>query len=211
MAYYYGTGSGGVFGQGILKLQEMGVLDVILPFILIFTIVFAVLQKTKILGDDGTAEKHPKKNFNAVIALVMALAVIIPHVSGMYPSPESDVVNIINQALPNISIVLVAVIMMLLMVGVFGGEVSFAKSSLMGWAVGFAILATVYIFGSAAEWWQLPGWLNFLQDSDTQALVVILLVFGAMIAFITSDGSKKDNTKPTFLEQLGRVGGYEKK
>jgi len=34
------------------SLQDIGVVDVILPFILIFTIVFAVLEKTKILGED---------------------------------------------------------------------------------------------------------------------------------------------------------------
>jgi hypothetical protein len=192
--YYYGSGSGssGFLAQGIYKLQEIGIVDVILPFILIFTIVFAVLQKTKILGHDETPEKRPKKNFNAVISLVMALAVVIPHVTGTYPTPESDVVNIINMALPNVSVVLIAVVMMLLMIGVFGGGVDFAKSRLAGWAVGFAILATVFIFGTAAYWWELPVWMNFLYDSDTQALIIILLVFGALIMFITSDDKPKN-------------------
>jgi len=72
---------------------------------LVFTIVFATLQKTKILGEDEN--KKPRKNFNAVIALVMGLAVVIPHVIGSYP-PDGDVVNIINNALPNVSVVLVA-------------------------------------------------------------------------------------------------------
>jgi hypothetical protein len=218
MAYYSntgyygssGSGSGGILAQGILKLQEIGIMDVILPFILVFTIVFAVLQKTKILGHDETNEKRPKKNFNAVIALVMALAVVVPHITGSYPSDSVDIVNIVNAALPNISVVLIAVIMMLLMIGVFGGEVNIFKSGIGGWAVAFAIVATVFIFGSAAQWWQLPFWLDFMMDSDTQALVIILLVFGALIAFITADDKPKDPKAYSFMEELGKVGGYKK-
>jgi hypothetical protein len=206
----YGSSSGGILAQGIFKLQEIGVMDVLLPFILVFTIVFAVLQKTKILGHDETDVKRPKKNFNAVISLVMALAVVVPHITGSYPTPGSDVVNIINMALPNISVVLIAVVMMLLMIGVFGGEVSIFKSGLGGWAVAFAIAATVFIFGTAAYWWEIPQWLDFLYDSDTEALIVILLVFGALIAFITADDSKKDDGKYSFIEELGRVGGYKR-
>lgn len=213
MAYggtYYGSGSGGVLAQGVYKLQEIGVLDVILPFLLIFTIVFAILQKTKILGHDETEAKKPRKNYNLVVALVMGMAVIIPHVTGSYPSPESDIVNIINSALPNVSVVLIAVVMMLLMIGVFGGGVDFAKSKLAGWAVAFAIAATIFIFGSAAYWWELPQWLGFMMDSDTQALVIVLLVFGLLIAFITAEDKPKDPKKYGVLEDFGKIMGYKK-
>ena len=44
----------------VTLLQDYGVLDFLLPFILVFTIVFAVLEKSHILGN--------KKNFNVIIA-----------------------------------------------------------------------------------------------------------------------------------------------
>ena len=193
----------GIFEEGLIVLEQAGILDVILPFILVFTIVFAVMQKTKILGErkDGA----PHKNFNAVIALVMGLAVVIPHVIGSYPSPEADVVNIINGALPNVSVVLVAVIMLLLIMGVFGGEVNIAGSNLAGWAVMFAIVATIVIFGNAANWFNLPSWLYFLQDSETQALVVVVLVFALIIYFITKEDKPKDSKEPSFMESLGKA------
>ncbi len=213
MAYYgtgyYGTGSSGMFSQAIFTLQQAGIVDVIIPFILVFTIVFAVLQKTKILGED-TETKRPKKNFNAVIALVMGLAVVIPHVTGTYPTPESDVVNIINQALPNVSVVLIAIMMMLLIIGVFGGDVKFANTSLAGWAVIFAIVATAWIFGAAAGWYQLPYYLSFLMDYNTQALIVIILVFAVLIWFITKEDKPKDSKKPTGIEELAKIIGYKK-
>jgi hypothetical protein len=213
MAYYgtgyYGSGSGGVLAQGIYRLQEIGIVDVILPFILVFTIVFAILTKTKVLGTEPGDANKPKKNFNLVVALVMGLAVVIPHVTGSYP-PNSDIVNIINQALPNVSVVLVAVIMMLLLIGVFGGGVDFAKSKLAGWIVVLSILLTLFIFGTAAGWWLLPQWAGFMLDSDTQALVVIILVFGLLIAFITAEDKPRDASKYSMMEDFGKVMGYKK-
>ncbi len=215
MAYYdngyYGSGGDGILARGIQQLVDIGVADVILPFILIFTIVFAVLQKTKILGVDEFNQNKPRKNFNAVIALVMGLAVIIPHIIGAYPSRESDIVNIINIALPNISVILVAVIMLLLVIGVFGGGVDIAGSSLASWAVMFSIVATVFVFGSAARWWELPMYMNFMMDSDTQALIVVILVFAILIWFITKE-DKPASTQPTWWDNLGKVmGGGAKK
>ena len=37
----------------IYTLERIGVADVILPFVIIFTIVFAALQKSKILGQES--------------------------------------------------------------------------------------------------------------------------------------------------------------
>ena len=192
-----------IFQNFIASLDSMGVTDVLLPFILVFTIVFAVLQKTKILGEEK--DGRPRKNFNSVIALVMGLAVVIPHVLGSYPDPRYDVVNIINTALPNVSIVLVAVIMMLLIIGVFGGEVNIAGSSLAGWAVLFAIAATIFIFGSAAEWFQLPEWLYFIEDPATQSLIIVVLVFALIIWFVTKEDKEKKPGELSFMEGLGKV------
>ena len=58
-------------------LNKLGVYDVILPFLLVFTIVFAILEKTKILGIDKIDGKElGKKNINAMVAFVIAFLVI---------------------------------------------------------------------------------------------------------------------------------------
>ena len=62
----------------IVRLDALGLTDVILPFMLIFVIIFAILQKTKILGES-------RKNLNVVIAIVVGLLVIIPHATGRFP------------------------------------------------------------------------------------------------------------------------------
>jgi len=60
---YYGTG-GGYLGNALLRLQAWGLSDVILPFILIFTVVFAVMQRVKPLGD----AEGKSKAFSVVLA-----------------------------------------------------------------------------------------------------------------------------------------------
>jgi len=166
--------------DALYNIGNLGVMDVLVPFILVFTIVFAVLQKTQILGEG-------KKNFNVIIALVMGLAVVMPHVMGYYPA-ERDIVNIINSALPNIGVVAVAVVMLLLIIGVFGGNVKIADSPLASWAVLFAIVVVIVTFGGAAGWFgSMPNWLGFLNDPDTQALVIVILVFAIIIWFVTKE------------------------
>src|SRR3989344_2229777 len=56
------------FGTLISELQSLGVYDYFLPFLLIFAIVFAILEKTKIFGE--------KTNINVVVSILIALIVI---------------------------------------------------------------------------------------------------------------------------------------
>ena len=172
-----------LFQNFIATLDMIGVTDVLLPFVLIFTIVFATLQKTKILGEG-------KRQFNVIVSLVMAFSVVIPHVVGGYPF-TFDPVDLINRALPQVSIVIVAIVMLLLIIGVFGGDTKVFGTSLSGIVVLFAIVAVVGIFGSAAGWFRMPYWLSFLQNPELKALIVMILVFGVIIWFITKEDKEK--------------------
>jgi hypothetical protein len=185
-------------------LDNIGVADVLLPFILIFTLIFAVLQKTKIFGEKS-------KNFNVIVALVMGLGVVIPHVMGRYP-PGADVVEIMNNALPNISVVVVAILMLLIIIGIFGKNLTLGNNPISGWIVILAVLSVGYIFGRAAGWFGGPGWLGFLDDPETQTMIVIILVFAIIIWFVTkdeeTDAQKEKNDIPLNFAKL--LGGGEK-
>lgn len=190
-----------VFG----RLADWGLFDVILPFILVFTIVYAVLQKTKILGEKS-------KNFNVVISLVMGLSVVVPHVlygtGGTDPYLSNgfiDIVKVINNALPNVSVVLVAILMVLLIFGVWGSKVKLGSNSLSGIIALFAFASVIYIFGSAAGWWHLPNWLWVLNDPDTQALVITVLVFAIIIWFITKEEDKDKKKEDAFGKFFGSI------
>lgn len=190
----------GVFESLIFTLERLGIADVLLPFIIVFTIVFAALQKSKILGEDS-------RRFNVIIALVMGLGVVIPHVTGSYP-PNGDIVEIMNNALPNVSLIAVAFIMVMLLLGIIGGKVNFAGKSLGGWAVLISIVAVIVIFlGSAGLFVNTPWWLYWIYDPYTMEMVVALLVFGIIIWFVTKDDSKnrEKEGQNKFMEGLSNI------
>ncbi len=185
------------FQQAFLTLDNMGVTEILLPFLLVFTLVFAVFQKMKILGDP---EKTGKK-FNVIIALAVAFAVVMPHLTGRGP----DVIPIINNSLPSVGAVAVAIIMALFMLGMFGLDL--AKGGFTGVLGALAILTVAYIFAVSAGWFEQSSALSFLFDSDTQALIVIILVFAIIIGVVTSDAKKPgeksllDRLNDTFNKQ----------
>lgn len=185
-------------------LEGYGLTDALLPFLLIFTVVFAVLQKTNIMGAG-------KKNFNVIIALVLSLTAVIPHVTGNYPEGY-DVIDIINNALPQVSLVAVAAIMLMLLVGLFGAESKWMGGSLSGWMAIFSFFIIIIIFGGAAGWWtDITEWVSWW-DEDTAALVVIILVFGIIIWYVTKPETKGEGVVRVgkFMEDIGNIFGGKK-
>jgi len=59
---YYGFFS---FQETIAQWEQIGVFDILLPLLLVFTVVYAVLDRTKIFGND-------KKSVNTIVALVVS-------------------------------------------------------------------------------------------------------------------------------------------
>lgn len=185
------------FQDFVMYLQNIGVADVLLPFILVFTIIFAILQKTKILGEKG-------KRYNVMIALVIGLAVVIPH--ALSPSPY-DVVSIMNRAFPSVSIFIVAILALFLLIGMWSSKELKWGSSARGWITLISAIIIIAIFTHAAGWWgggYLPDWLYFLNDPGTIAMIVIILVFIIVIMYITGEEEeKKEGGFKKFIKALG--------
>ena len=186
-----------LLNEWLTSLNNMGLLDVILPFLLIFTISFAVLQKSKILGERA-------KNFNTILSFVLAMAAIVPHVIGGYPE-GADVVVIINTALPNVSLLMIASLMVLLLIGVFGPDVNLLGTPLEGIVVLFSVIAIGYTFLSASGWVKDIPWLS---NPETQSLLVAILVFGLVVWFITKEDDPLNERKSTREMLENGFGGW---
>jgi len=128
------------FEDFFVSLDRVGFVDVFLPFLLIFTVIFAILEKTKILGEG-------KKNMNSGIAIIFALLVVVPHVTGNFPAGY-DPVQIINAALPTISLLVVAIISLMILIGVFYHDRLMLGVAAPGWVALFSVVA------------QEPAWKN---------------------------------------------------
>ena len=102
-----------VFRGVIVFFDKLGIYDVVLPFLLIFTIVFAILEKTRVLGSDEIeGKKYSKKNLNAMVAFVTAFLVVA----------STKLVSVINIAIANTILLLLLVVLFLLLVGSFFKE-----------------------------------------------------------------------------------------
>ena len=178
------------FNNLLVSLEQLG-LRTLLTFLLIFVVIYSILQKTRILGEE-------KKRFNAVISLIIALMVVVPHALGIYPR-GTDIVQIINDAIPQVSIVIIAIVMLLLIVGILGGERNWMGGSLSGWVAIAAFIAILYIFGTAAGWWMGWSWFQSYFGPDAIAIVIMLLIFAIIVWWITKDeGSDKANALSRF-------------
>jgi len=168
------------FQDALYLLDQMGFTDVFLPFILIFTIIFAVLQKIELFGE-GKSRK-----FNSIISLALAIGVIIPHSLNKYP-PGTDVVEILNAALPNVSLFIVSIVFLLVVIGMFGGKASWSNSWAGGIVTFIAVAVLVFIFGNAAGWWEASGLFYYLSDPNIQAMLIVLIVFWLIVSAITKE------------------------
>ena len=183
------------FNTLLYYFQTYGVLDFLLPFLLVFTITYAILKKIKLLGD---------KRFDIMVAFILGLSFVVPHILGVYPLGY-DPVAVLNGTLPSISLVAVAAVMMLLLMGIFGTD--FAKSAAPFIAV-IAIAFVVYIFGAALDLWRGPYDIFYWWSAEVTELIVILLIFGGVVYFITKDPNDKSQGSE-LLSNFGKL--FEKK
>jgi hypothetical protein len=118
-------------------IQSYDVVDVFLPFLLIFSLVFFIVSMTRLFKTAGAV----------VVGAVMGLAVVIPHVLGKYP-PCGDIVDILNLAIPRVGIMMLIIVSFLILVVIIGLKIDFFKRFL-GWFLMAVIVFIVYTFFSS--------------------------------------------------------------
>ena len=180
-------------------LDSWGLTDVMLPFLLIFVVIFAILQKSNILGEG-------KRKYNLVFSLVVGMLVVVPHVTGRYPAGK-DIVEIMNNSLPQVALISVAIIMVLILIGLFGGEAKWMGSYLSGWIAIVAFIIVLVIFGGSAGWWGNWSWFNNFFGQQTIAIIVMILVFAIIVWWITGVDGDGDSEAGYSLKKIGDAVG----
>jgi len=175
-----------VLGDAITLLQDFGFFDVVLPFLLVFTLIFGVLEKTKIFGTDEIGGKqYTKKNVNAMFAFVLAFFVVA----------AKEIVASIQVSLPMVTLVLIAAICFLMLIGVFvSGEKEFNFLDLFkeGWK-GF--LAGLFFISVIAIFFESFGWLDPIieyitgRGKDVFIVLVFIGIIAAVVGFVFNAGS----------------------
>ena len=197
---FYGRGGTGTLQNLVYNLQQWGLYDVILPFLLIFAILFAVLQRVNLFKKPAAAGAvpEPERKINAIIAIVISLIIVLPHVTKSYPI-NADPVVIINKILPGSAIIIIAALMVLLLIGLTGVRIP-GFVTLVTAIVSVIVLAIIFLSAVFPTWQWKTGPLS---DPNLQALIIVLLVFGIVVWFIVREPPKEPFARR--LEALGKA------
>ena len=104
------------FRTAIEFFDKIGIYDVVLPFLLVFTIVFAILEKTKLFGQEEIdGKKYTRKNLNSMTSFVIAFLVVA----------SSKLVATITDISSQVVVLLFLSVFFLLLVGSFFSESEF--------------------------------------------------------------------------------------
>lgn len=149
----------------IASWQEIGIFGIALPFLLIFTLSFAILEKTKILG-------NKQKNLNTIVSFVLGLLFI----QNVY------LVESLQIFLPKIAYALLFFLMFLLLMGVFTGKAEAFKKWV--WVpVILAAIALIWASTSDVEGYGgILGWWAGINDEVKSWLVIA--IFLALVIFL---------------------------
>jgi hypothetical protein len=174
---------------------ELGIFDVVLPFLLVFTILFAMFEKTRVFGVEKVGDQEfTKKNLNAMAAFVIAFFTIA----------SSRLVQIITEISANVVVLLLASVFFLVLVGSFYQEKKegfFLEGRARGLFIFIMFIGLAFIFLNAIKtgdksWlmWILYWIQNFATDKAVASVVLLLVIVGLMF-FITGGFSSKQEKK----------------
>jgi len=180
--------------NAIQFFKDFGLFDVVLPFLLVFALIFAILEKTKILGTEKIkGEEIPKRNLNTLVAFVIAMITVA----------TNKVVNAINLALPNIVLIIISFVAFLLMIGVFFGSEEFKlvekyKELTLGLVIASLVILVLIILNSLTLD-DGRSWLDFVIEYVVNNLsgpvvtsIIFLIIAVIAIVYITKSPGKKE-------------------
>lgn len=159
--------------QSLEFLEEYGFYDVVFPFILVFTIIFATLQKIRIFGEHS-------RRYNALIAFVIALMFVA----------ATKLVDALNQYLPIVGLVLALFLGLMLILGIFGVKEGSGTQKL-GWILA-GFVALVVGASYLPEIGDIFGFLEPLKDY-TPLIIMGVVVIG-IILWVSKEGGSKPSS-----------------
>lgn len=159
-------------GQTILSHPIF--VETILPFLLIFTIVFAILQKSKVLGEG-------KKQIDAIVALAIGLIVI----------SFAQAVGVILQLIPFLAVSLVVLLILFVLLGSFWkDDLPKGFQYFLVAIITIAVAIAVMYFTSAWQWMLDMLYGGFGESEFLTNAVFVIIIAAAVVAVVWQTKSK---------------------
>lgn len=139
--------------------------DIILPFLLVFVVIFAVLRKSEVLGDNKFAD--------VIVAMVIAFIFVgVPQVVGFT-----------MKLLPIITVLVVIILCYFLIFGFLGIHKSSGIMIALGIIFGLAFIGTIL--------WATGVWAKIVLNEALVGSIIMLVVLGGVIALVVAIGGGK--------------------
>lgn len=174
---------GGGFGNLLNILSEAGFFQYVLPFLLIFALVYAILSRIKVFEEN--------KKVNGVIALAVGLL-----------SLQFETVPIFfSEIFPRLGVGLAVILVILILLGLFLPDeqqqwVHYTLFGLVAIIVGVIIYKSLGVFGAGFTW----SFSNFFSRYGPLLIAVIFIIVVVSIIMNSGDKKKKEgNPFQTFL------------
>ncbi len=176
----YDIFQGGAIGDMLAKWGEMGFFSYLLPFLLIFALVFGILVRTNIFKDN--------KVVNGIIALAVALMSL----------QFSFVPAFFSQIFPRLGIGLAIILGIMIITGLFSDKDSPAVNYVL-LGIGVIIIGLVIIQSAGAVGWQSGEWWG-----DNWPMIVGAIFLIILVAVIIGGASPKSDKQIKFIPAYAR-------
>ena len=154
-------------------------MNYILPFVLVFTLIFAILQKTQLLGEG-------KKQNDSLVALVIGLILIA------FPFARDIVVKLMPFLAVSIAILLV------FMLGygfIYQGKVEMHKWLKISLLIIFGLALITAVLFITGDWNSV---YNFVFGGDSGGfwinILLVIIMAGAIVAVLKGKGSESSSS-----------------
>jgi hypothetical protein len=175
---------------------ELGIYDVVLPFLLVFTIVYAIFEKTRVLGvEEINGKKYPKKNLNAMSAFVIAFFVVA----------SAQLVDLITQVSAHMVVLLLLGVFFMILVGSLYKESDEGFELDKGWKITLSVMSfigIILIFLNAVKtsdgktWWNVfIDWMSANWNAEVLGSILLVLIAVGLIMYVTWSPSEKKEKK----------------
>ena len=195
--------SANLFQDLIYKFEASGGFTYILPFLLIFALIFGILQRMNLftsmtadIGADGkpvagSVKAHPNRSVNAVIAIAVAFMAI----------RLSIVDTFFREIFPRLGVGLSILLVAVILLGMFITNENWVFYILLGGAA--IVFAVVLTNSSLAAGFSGADWFYNNWEYILGAAILIGLI--AMIVFPSSGGSKTPAEEEAELEKMASL------
>lgn len=154
--------------------------QIILLFLLIFTVVFAILQKSGILGKD-------KKQIDALVALAIGLIVV----------GASQVLDFAQKLIPFMAIsMIIILVFMILLAMFFQTEIKFHDNVRIAFGILVFIAVVIAVLVFTGSWEPIKNW--FTNSSTSGNIILVVVIVGAiLLAYFGPSGAPSGKPNST--------------